>query len=309
MRASAVVAALLGAFALCAAGAPAQKKDKKGPSWIPPDATVHRDLAYAKVGEVTLRLDLVLPADAPAPAPLVIWVHGGGWSGGNKNSVPPNDLVQHGFAVASVQYRLSGQAIFPAAILDVKSAVRWLRANAKKYNLDPKRFGAWGSSAGGHLVALLGTSGGEKDFEAGENLKESSRVQAVCDFFGPTDFTKMNEQAKNVPGGSKIDHDSEKAPEARFLGGAVPKNKDKAAKANPITYVSKDDPPFLLMHGDRDGLVPLGQSELLAAALKKAGVEVELVVHKGAGHGGAAFTSAESRKKVRGFFERHLKKS
>lgn len=305
MRAWAVTMALSAALASAGGELGArQVKDKKGPAWAPRDATVHRDLVYAKPGGRPLHLDLVLPAKPKGPVPLVIWVHGGAWLAGNKNSVPGNDLVQNGFAVASVQYRLSGQAIFPAAIQDVKAAVRWLRANAKKYGLDPKRFGAWGSSAGGHLVALLGTSGGEKDFESGDHLKESSRVQAVCDWFGPTDFLKMNAQAG---ANSKIDHDSPGSPESRFIGGPIQKNKDKAARANPITFVTKDDPPFLIMHGDRDPLVPLGQSELLAAALKKAGVEVTLVVHKGAGHGGPAFHSAASRKQVREFFEKHLK--
>jgi len=161
--------------------------------------------------------------------PLIIHIHGGGWSGGDKNGIPPIGLVANGYALASVQYRLSGEAIFPAAIQDCKAAVRWLRANAKKYNLDPDHFGVWGGSAGGHLVALLGTSGGVKEFEVGDNLNVSSKVQAVCDWFGPTDFLQMNAQAKAGAGGA-LDHDGPKSPESRFIGGAIQENKDKCAR-------------------------------------------------------------------------------
>ena len=170
--------------------------------------------------------------------------------------------------MASINYRLSGHATFPAQIEDCKAAIRWLRANAKQYNLDTKRFGVWGSSAGGHLVALLGTSGDVKEFDKGANLDQSSRVQAVCDYYGPTDFVVF------VATPRYESHAKADAPEAKLIGGAVLENKDKAAKVNPITYVSADDPPFLIVHGDKDGTVPINQSELLFAALKKAGRQV-----------------------------------
>jgi acetyl esterase/lipase len=181
-----------------------------------------------------------------------------------------------------VGYRLSQHAIFPAQIEDCKAAVRWLRAHAKKYNLDPNHFAAWGESAGGHLVALLGTTGDVKSFDVGENLGFSSRVQAVVDCFGPTDLLQM--EAHRLPNG--MHHDTPDAPESKLIGGPVQENKDKAAQANPITYVTKDDPPFLIIHGDADPLVPHHQSELLEAALKQAGVPVTLYTVKGGGHGG-----------------------
>jgi dipeptidyl aminopeptidase/acylaminoacyl peptidase len=155
----------------------------------------------------------------------------------------------------------------------------------------------WGASAGGHLVALLGTTGGAKELEGdGGNKEVSSKVHAVVDLFGPTDLTKM--------GGS---HDNPNSPEAKLLGGPVQENKDKAAKANPITYVTKDTAPFLILHGDQDKTVPYSQSELLAEALKKAGVEVRLVKVEGAGHGGPQFNTPENRKLVEEFFDKHLK--
>jgi acetyl esterase/lipase len=271
----------------------------------PRGATVHRDLAYGPHGERN-KLDLYLPKDAKGPVPLIIWIHGGGWANGSKGrGGPALALLPKGYAVASINYRLSGQAIFPAQIEDCKAAVRFLRANAKKYGLDPDHFGAWGSSAGGHLVALLGTSGGVKELEGkGGHPDVSSRVQAVCDWFGPTDLLKMNEQAGK---GGRIDHDAPRSPESRLLGGPLQKRKEQARKANPITYVSKDDPPFLIMHGDKDPLVPIGQSELLQEALKKAGVECTLIRVKGAGHGGRGFSSPENRRRIEAFFSKHLK--
>lgn len=299
--------------ALVGTGAGQEKKGKpnektKMPAWLPAGAKVQRDLVYAKVGNKNLHLDLITPEKSDGPVPLVIWIHGGGWSAGTRQSIPANELVQAGFALAAVQYRLSGEAIFPAAIVDCKAAVRWLRANAAKHNLNAERFGAWGSSAGGHLVALLGTSAGVKEFEVGEHLEQSSAVQAVCDWFGPTDFLRMTEHAKEAGIVSKIDHDSAKSPESRFIGGAIQQNKDKVARANPVTFVSAKSPPFLILHGDKDALVPLGQSKILHEALKKASVESTLIVLDGAGHGGAGFTSVENRKRQMQFFSKHLGK-
>jgi acetyl esterase/lipase len=179
-----------------------------------------------------------------------------------------------------VEYRLSQEAIFPAQIHDCKGAVRWLRANAQKYHLDRNRFVAWGASAGGHLVALLGTSGGVAELEGNVNdLKESSRVQAVIDWFGPADLPHMGEAE------SYVRHNAADSPEAKLIGGAIPENMDKAARASPTTYASKEAPPFLIMHGDRDFEVPFNQSERLYDALKKAGAEVTFIPMKGAGHG------------------------
>jgi dipeptidyl aminopeptidase/acylaminoacyl peptidase len=155
-------------------------------------------------------------------------------------------------------------------------------------------------------VALLGTSGDVKDLEGdvGDHKGVSSRVQAVIDWFGPTDLLKMGEQSG---ANSKIDHNSPNSPESKLIGGPVQENKEKTSRANPIKYVSKDDPPFLIMHGDKDPLVPLGQSKLLHDELKKANVESELVTLEGAGHGGKEFTTPDTMKKIDAFLDKHLK--
>ena len=290
---------LLAAGLLTALTAPAVAQQPK----LPDGTTVERNLEYGP--HERNKLDVFVPK-GDGPFPLVIWVHGGAWQGGSKEGSPALFLLARGYAVASINYRLSQHATFPAQIEDCQSAVRFLRANAKKYRLDPEAFGAMGASAGGHLVALMGTAGDAREFAGYGRVKDgSSRVQCVVDLFGPTDLTKMREQSG---GRGKIDHDSPSAPEARLIGGPVQENKGKAAKANPISYVSKDDPPFLILHGDQDPLVPVGQSELLHAALKKAGVESELVVIPGAGHGGKEFHSDARRKQIVAFFDKHLKK-
>jgi acetyl esterase/lipase len=239
-------------------------------------------------------LDLYLPEKGQKPMPLIIWIHGGAWLGGSKdNPSPALRFTRDGYAVAQVGYRLSPEAKFPAQIHDCKAAVRWLRAKAAKYELEPNRFAAWGASAGGHLVALLGASGGMPELEGNVNdLKTSSRVQVVVDWFGPTDFLQIGNAE------SDLKHDAPDSPESKLIGGPLLENKDKAAKASPITYVSKDAPPFLIMHGDRDRTVPFNQSELLYAALMKAGVEVTFVPVKGAGHG---FGGPEAIAPVRDF--------
>jgi acetyl esterase/lipase len=259
-----------------------------------------KDLEYGKASGRAMRLDLYLPEKGDKPLPLIIWIHGGAWMGGSKDGPSPAlRFTAKGWAVAQVGYRLSQEAKFPAQIQDCKAAVRWLRANAAQYHLDPNKFAAWGSSAGGHLVALLGTSGGVAELEGDDNdLKESSRVQAVVDWFGPTDFLHIGDAE------SDIQHTAPDSPESKLIGGPLLENKDMAAKASPITYVSKDAPPFLIMHGDRDRTVPFNQSELLYAALKKAGVDVTLVPMKGAGHG---FGGLEAITPVQEFLSRCVK--
>jgi acetyl esterase/lipase len=284
----------LGAWVFAQSGGDKALKGAK----LPEGTKVYRDLEYIKGGHERQRLDLYLPEKADAPLPLIVWVHPGAWMFGSKNDVGPTlPFVQKGYAVASIGYRLSQQAQFPAQIEDCKAAVNWLRANAKKYNLDPERIGAWGASSGGHLVALLGTSGSVKDLDGKKvPLDQSSRVQAVVDWFGPTDITKM--------GGG---HDAPDSPEAKLIGGPVQENKEKAARANPIAFVTKEAPPFLIMHGDNDPLVPFSQSELLVTALKNAGVDVTFRPVKGAGHGGPAFSSADNLRAVEEFLDKHLK--
>ncbi|MEO6739257.1 MAG: alpha/beta hydrolase fold domain-containing protein [Chthoniobacteraceae bacterium] len=269
---------------------------------VPDGVKAHRDIAYVEGGHERQKLDLYLPEKSGAPMPLLIWIHGGGWAAGNKDQCPPlrGGYLDRGFAVASIGYRLSGHATFPAQIEDCKAAIRWLRAHANEYNLDPKRFGVWGSSAGGHLVALVGTSGDVKDFDVGANLDQSSRVQAVCDYYGPTDFTVF------VTTRGYESHATASSPEAKLIGGAVMENKDKAARVNPITYVSSDDPPFLIVHGDKDPTVPINQSTLLFDALKKAGVSAHFHTIHGAGHGGPGFAGKNIEDIVAAFFDDRL---
>lgn len=238
------------------------------------------DLSYVSGGRSRQTLDLYLP-DVGKKAPLVIWIHGGAFRTGSKKDHVPVQLVGNGFAVASINYRLSGQAVFPAQIEDVKAAVRWLRVNAKKYRIDPDRFAVWGESAGGHLAALAGVTGGTGVFDVGEDLDIPSRVQAVIDYFGPTDFLRMD--AQRIPGG--MAHDPYDSPESELIGGAIQGHKDLAARANPIAYATKDAPPFLLVHGDRDLFVPYRQSVILKDALMAHGVPVFFHTVAGGGHG------------------------
>jgi acetyl esterase/lipase len=196
--------------------------------------------------------------------------------------------------MASINYRLSGEAVFPAQIEDCKAAVRWLRAHAAMYRLDPNHFAAWGASAGGLLAAMLGTTGNIRDFDVGENLAFSSRVQAVADFFGPIDLTRL--RPASMGAGSV---------ESRFIGCTIKDNPNKARRASPISYVTKDCPPFLVVHGDADPIVPYTQSVLLTAALNGAGVPVTFYTVKGAKHGG--FHDPQVPWLTSAFFAKYLK--
>jgi acetyl esterase/lipase len=286
------------------ADAPKSPPEKKGRP-VPDGAKVERDIEYGPHGDGN-KLDLYLPEkEADHPLPLVIWIHGGGWESGDKDIPLGLALLQKGYAVASINYRLSQEAKYPAQIEDCKAAVRFLRANAKKYNLDPDHIGVFGASAGGHLVALLGTTDGVKELEGdGLNKDVSSRVQAVVDFFGPTDMLKMKEEADAKPA---FDADSANSPVGRLFGGPIQEHKELAEKGNPIHFITKDAAPFLIMHGDKDNIVPLAQSRILDDALKAAKVESTLVVIEGNGHGGPGFANVENLKKILDFFDKHLK--
>jgi acetyl esterase/lipase len=269
----------------------------------PPDMIIHRDLAYVANGHPRQKLDLYLPS-AGQNLPLLIWVHGGAFRMGSKEGLEfdpvPLAYLAQGYAVASINYRLSQHALFPAQIEDCKAAVRWLRVHAQQFNLAADRFGAWGPSAGGHLAAMLGTTGAVASFEVGENLDVSSRVQAVVDYFGPTDFLQMDDQ--RLPDGML--HNSPDSPESQLVGGAIQEHTARVAQANPITYVASDAPPFLIVHGDRDPLVPYQQSVLLEAALRRAGVPVTFYSVVGAGHGG--FTDPRVPELTQAFLAQHL---
>ncbi|GEM_PF-3999219 len=278
------------------------------------------NLAYATVGAQTLLLDLYLPQGATAKTPVVLWIHGGAWSATthiDKNNIGhiTSVLVPKGIAVASLNYRLSEEAKWPAQIQDCKGAIRWLRANAEKYNLDGS-VGAWGESAGAHLAALLGTAGGvgmytsgaytvDLEGATGGNTGVSSLVQAVVDYYGPTDFFR------SAQGAVKFGWDVTKPdfPPNMLIDGFVLQNPDKCNAASSLTFVDKGDPPFLIFHGLADDQVLVEQSRFLDSALKKSAVPCSLTTFPGLGHGGAAFWSAATTKSVYDFFAKNLKPS
>jgi acetyl esterase/lipase len=267
------------------------------------NAAVQRDLVYKRVNGEVLTLDLYCPERVSGPLPVIVWIHTGGWSKGRKERCPAVALVQDGYAVASMDYRLTSTAPFPAQIEDCKAAVRWLRANAATYHLDPDHIGAWGHSAGGHLAALLGTSGGVRELEGtGDNMSYSSRVQAVCDVSGPSDLVRLYQEASQSRGdkSGKVMSDI-----AALVGGSAEENVTTATAASPIQYVSKDDPPFLIIHGENDATIPVTQAESFAAALKAAGVETTLEIANGRGHGAGG---PKSQPMIKAFFDKYLKK-
>ncbi len=293
---------------------PAGQRPEKTPAGGPrqPDLSrireridLHLDLPYADTENPRQRLDLLLPKERSGddPLPVVVFIHGGGWQNGDKRGGVARlaPLVAEGkFAGATIGYRLTDEASWPAQIHDCKAAIRWIRANTEKYNLDPDRIGVWGTSAGGHLVAMLGTSGGVEDLEgdSGPYAATSSRVQCVVDFYGPSDMLTMGDR----PG--RVDHNAPNSPESKLLGGPVQERKGVARSASPIEYVSQDDPPFLIMHGTDDPVVPFDQSVRLAERLHEAGVPATLVRVEGAGHG---FPDTEPIERVRAFLDRYLR--
>jgi acetyl esterase/lipase len=277
-----------------------RKPEPAGPPQPPQGVQALRDLEYVPGGHERQKLDLYLPGQPASALPLVVWIHPGGGTSGSKEQTRALYLTTQGYAVASINHRLIQHAAFPAQIHDCKAAIRWLRAHCREYRLDPDRIGVWGASSGGTLAALLGTSGGIKELEGreGANLDQSSRVQAVCDWFGPSDVRALAALS------AELKNDIERA-----LGGPIDENNQKVLQGSPVTQVSKDDPPFLIMHGDEDMRVPVSQSQLLADALKRAGVDVTLKIVPGAGHGGPAFQTAEMRELIQEFFNKHLKKA
>ena len=264
-------------------------------------AQTQLDLAYG-TSSVQQKLDLVLPARAGAAVPLVVVVHGGAFVEGDKadEAQTLQALAARGYAAASVNYRLSGEAPFPAAVKDVKAAVRWLRAHAPTYGVDPDRVGIWGESAGGYLAAMVGATTGratEFDDPALGNAGVSSDVAAVVDWYGPIDFGSMDAQNASpggCPGVADV-HGDAASPESRLLGAAVRTVPSLVARANPITYLqgARPLPKFLVAHGVADCQVPQGQSIEFASALRAAGAQVTLTLMPGVGHGGAAFVAGQ----------------
>jgi acetyl esterase/lipase len=270
---------------------------------------VHRDVAYGgyELDGVThdLLLDLYLPAqDGARSVPLLIFIHGGGWFEGSKATCPGQTFAGRGYAMACIDYRLANRCsvelVFPAQIHDVKAAVRWLRQHAGEYSLDPDRFGAIGDSSGGHLAALLGVSHGVEPLAGEGQSGVSDAVQAVCDWFGPVEVaqpppaivfeddpcTTRLAYLNETYGGEETPYFYWTLAWGMFLGGSLvdPVVLGRAVQASPLSYVDAADPPFLIVHGERDGMVPIEQSELLAAALQDKGVDVVFVRLPETGH-------------------------
>lgn len=260
-----------------------------------------KNVVFATVGEHELKLDLYLPDDVESP-PLVVFIHGGGWRKGSYKSCRTQWLTEHGFAVASVSYRLTDKGAFPIQAHDCKGAIRWLRAHAKEYGYNADKVGVAGTSAGGHLSLVMGTTADNEVLEGtvGGNNDQSSRVQAVVDFFGPSDFVA---RSKNQPSKTELPD----SPVFKLLGGAASKNVEQAKLASPAWQVTKDDAPLLIIHGDEDKTVSLAQSKRIEAEYKKAGLPVTLEVIAGAGHGGKACFSPQVQKKVAAFLNEHLR--
>lgn len=273
------------------------------------------DIAYASVSQAQM-LDIYLP-QSNGPHPLIMYVHGGAFKFGDKKRNEATSafefLLAAGYALASINYRLSGEAKFPALIEDVKTAVRWLRAHATTYQLDPARFGAWGASAGGHLVSLLGTSDGVASLEGAAlgYADQSSAVQAVVAWYPPTDFLQMDAQVlQNVLcSPDSATHNKPDSPESELMGGPIQNIPEIVQTANPITYVGKQAPPFLLQHGTADCVVPPQQSQILYdALLPLIGADnIELVYLTDAKHADRRFPQAENMRLVVQFFDKHLR--
>lgn len=265
------------------------------------DVELLEKIEFAKPDDVSLLLDLHMPKGVENP-PLLMFIHGGGWKSGDRKRCRLSWVAKHGYAVASIEYRLSQESLFPAQIQDCKGALRWLRAKAGEYGYDASKVVVAGTSAGGHLSALMGTSGGVAALEGktAGYAEQSSRVQGVIDYYGPSDFVKRSE---NQP--TKTDK-----PDGgvyRLLGGPVQENLEAARVASPATYISEDDPPLLILHGDKDKTVFLDQSEWFAKLYTEAGLDVHLEVFEGAGHGWPR--TPREKELVLDFLAKHLKDS
>lgn len=274
-----------------------------------------KDVAYASASN-TQKLDIYLP-QGNGPFPVVINFHAGGFKFGDKSMIPGKvgqALLDAGYAVVGVDYRLSGEAPFPAAVLDARAAVRFLRANAAQYKLDQDRIAAFGQSAGANLAAMLGTAADSTTFDDASlgNVNVSSAVKAVVDWFGPHDFDKLDEQAKAQGcSTSNQTHSEASSFESAYLGAAVASSADLVTKANPISYIDAKDPPFLVQKGDQDCTVAIQNTKDLADALQAAGVPVEYDLLAGAGHGDTGstlvFESDANVKRVVDWLNAHVK--
>ncbi|MCB1120164.1 MAG: alpha/beta hydrolase [Verrucomicrobiae bacterium] len=260
------------------------------------------DIEYAQAGDISLKLDLYLPDGGKEPK-LVVWVHGGAWRRGSKDSVPITPLIEKGYAIASVEYRLTPVSPFPANVHDIKAAIRFLRAHAEKYGYQKDRFIISGSSAGGHLAALVGVSNRQRDLEGnlGDYLSESSDIGAIVDFYGASNLTSILSQS--TPHGLSV-----REPALNLLLGNSPdKVPDLAWLASPVFHVDSGDPPLLLIHGDQDPQMPINQAHELHGKYQEFDLPVVFEVVHGSGHGGDAFYDEERLALVDYFLKKHLK--
>lgn len=268
---------------------------------VPPEVQLLADLEYARPNGQPLHLDLYRPEEITGPLPVLLWIHGDGWRSGSKaDPVAAVNLVPRGYAVASLDYRLSDVALFPAQIEDCLAAVRWLRSHAEAYQLDPNRIAAWGETAGGHLAALLGAmSHGTTD-----DNSVSADVQAVIDIGGPIDFLTLDEQA---PEDAAVRHADPWSPESFLVGGPIHERQELVALTNPLAYLAMDrrPPPFLVIHSQRDPIVPVRQSELLVRSLRRAGGTAQLIRPEAMYHNGTV--SRDVEEVVTEFLDRRLK--
>ena len=258
------------------------------------------------------KLDIYLPATGDGPFPVIVWIHGGAFKMGSKSMVSGVEpyLVGKGYAVASIDYRLSGEAIFPAQIYDVKAAIRFLKANAATYKLNPEKFATWGESAGAGLASLAGTSGGVaalEDMSMG-NSTQNSTVQATVDLFGPIDFLTMNSQWTSL-GVNGQDHDAATSPESILVGGAIQTKTEMCNMYNPETYITADDPAFYIEHGSADVLIPYLQAltfyDKLVPVIGADKANYKLL--NGAGHADAAFSTTSNLDLLVAFLDKYLK--
>lgn len=270
-------------------------------SFFPQGTVLHANLPYNNDTLHKHLLDIYLPPNATGRLPLVIWIHGGGWLSNDKYADMSymkktiGGILGSGFALASIDYRFSTQAVFPAQIQDCNAAISWLYQNAGKYGLDKNKFALMGFSAGGHLASLAGLAANNKvaAFQMA-GARELPAFKAVVDFYGPADLVLF-------PGS-----DNPQSPEGLLLGAAPLARPDLAKAASPITYIDKNDPPFLIIHGERDDMVAPKQSQLLSAWLQVSGVPSQLVIVKGAPHFGVQFDVDEVRGKVMAFSKKYL---
>jgi len=275
---------------------------------IPSDIELIKDIPYCADGHKLHRLDILRLKKRPkGPMPVIVWIHGGGFVGGSKSSGYQRleRFVRRGYLCATIDYRFAYEKRFPAQLQDCKCAIRFLRAHAGKYRLDPKHIGVWGGSAGGNLVSMLGVTGGVKEFEGdGGWEKYSSRVQAVVDYYGMTDFLAIYALAKQGKSTERFLPLDGKESISHLLGVKYFENPALCRKASPTTYASKDDAPFYIFHGDQDPLTPWSQGDLLNNVLRRAGVESDFYLVKGGKHGWPP--RADVDEKVDKFFDKHL---